>query len=263
VVGLVSLFCGVVLSTLWGQVQLALSGIPHSVYEAVGFGAEIGIFAALGKKMLGLAPMYNRTRIWLFVVSIAALLFAMAEEGQCNAPVFAQKAAQLFMLLYYLGVWRPLHGPFARCPWRWAFGIKALVICFLFGKWVTCAIPEACFEANGWWLTLGLTGVVLTFVAMVMAAAEKLDPHGITFLTLYGVGNMAMGLSNLAQYSGPALCICTALCAVVVLALLEKLYHWLRGKGKVKAKLTPRQRDLERRKLKLKLKQRKLRKQRR
>jgi len=233
--------CGGVLLALKGLVMVALAGIPHSVYEVCGLIAELGIFIALGKKMLGLAPMYNRARVWLFIVSIAALLFAMTEPGHCNAALFIQKGAQLFMLLYYLMVWKPLHGPFARCPWRWAFGIKGLVVCFLFGKWMTCVIPDACFESNGWWVTIGLSGVVLTFIAMVMAAANRWDAHGTTFLTVYGLGNLAMGLSNLAQYSAPALCITTAICAVVVWSFGEKLYHWLRhrkdGKGEVKTEV--------------------------
>jgi len=227
--------CGGVLLALKGLVAMMLAGVPHGVYEVCGLVAEIGIFVALAKKMLGIAPMYNRTRVWLFKGSIAVLLFAMCEPGHCNPALFIQKGAQLFMLLYYLLVWKPLHGPYTRCLWRWAFGLKGLVVCFLLGKWMSYVVPEAQFTANGWWTILGLTGVVLTFVAMVMAAANWWDGHGITFLTVYGLGNLCMGLSNLAEYSGPALCITTAICAVTVWALMEKLVQRLR-KGKAEAK---------------------------
>lgn len=238
IVGAISLVLGGVLLALnLGLVSSMLSGIPHGIFEAVGFVAEVGLFVALGKKLLGLCPMYNRTRVWLFIGSLGALLFAMAEPGHCNGPLFVQKAGQLVMLLYFLLVWKPLHGPFVRCPWRWAFGVKGLVLCFLLGKWVTLVLPEAPCAASNWWLVLGLSGAVVTFVAMVLAAAQKWDTHGVTFLSVYGVGNALLALSNLGehQYSGPALCITSALVAVVCWALIEKVLRWLHTYWKAEA----------------------------
>jgi hypothetical protein len=241
VVGVVSLLLGCVVLALWGLVTSALAGIPRSVFEVVADIAEIAIFVALGKKMLGIAAMYNRTRVRLFVVALLALLFAMGQKGHCNAPLLVQKVGQLVMLLYFMYVIKPLHGPFSRCPWRWAFGIKGLVVCFLFGKWVTCLVPSAPCAASAWWFTLGLAGAVVTFVAMVMAAAEKWDTHGVKFLASYGIGNVMLALSNLGehQYSAPALCITSALVAIVVWTFAEKGIHWVRHHIKGKAHAGP------------------------
>jgi hypothetical protein len=227
VVGALALLVGALLLALVkGLVSSMLSAIvPHSVFEVVGLVAEVILFVSLAKKLLGLAPMYNRLRIWLFMGSLLALLFAMCEEGHCNGPLFVQKVGQLAMLAWFILVWKPAHGPMVRCPWKWAFGLKGLVICFLIGKWVSGLVSEAPLPDNGFLFAIGIKGVVLTFVGMVLVAAGKLDGHGITFLVMYGVGNAMLAISNLGQFSAPALCITTALTAVVCWALVEKAIH--------------------------------------
>jgi len=233
IVSICSLIGGLVLYSLWGFIQIIFGGFPPEVYKVCGVIAKAGIYIAMAKAGLKLAPTYNRPRVWLFMIALVAILVNLVKEPSAGNIVL--RSAQLFMTLTFLLVYRPAHEPFSRCPWKWSICTTAMVITAVLGYGATKVVSGPVFAPGWWWIAISLLGGIVMFTAVTVQVSKIVESDSLTFLGLYGLGNAIMVLSYLGQYNAAGMFLNSALSVL----LLGKLVCKLSGKCKAKAELEP------------------------